>query len=259
MIQFLFEDKKKQLLSIFYERSYSKNVADTFHYANGNSKIADYIDDNFSEEDFICIFLDLAPGNRDIRNIYRQLTRKRQTYKNLVVIPIICREYYYLKSLENTSCIVQDNWYRTCINLEPACTTKPSIFETESEDREYHKFEGLCKLVTRKALRRCATTNISLNGAERHRPYLYGDCICDSIDRVAECNIDTLREKSNRFVAAFPGFPAGSTLSNTVRISWGNIILMHRELVDRYNEISDRMKALDTDERNSYGKIEYMI
>ncbi len=94
----IFEDKMDDLLSNLFRSAYSNC---SFIYSNGNGNletlVRHYLD---SSDEFIMVYLDTIPDNKDTINIYKTLARiSRRNNFRVIVMPIVCAEYYFISSL----------------------------------------------------------------------------------------------------------------------------------------------------------------
>lgn len=117
---FIFEDNKDDIISEFYRRAYNNNISNKFIYSNGNSFIPD-ISTNLlkNTNDSIVVFIDMIPGNKSIIEIYKKLHNisKANNFR-LIVLPIICAEYYLIKSLYKSQVLKNTEGIDICINRE---------------------------------------------------------------------------------------------------------------------------------------------
>lgn len=199
---FIYEDKLESSLTRFFVNAYTGKmngeVPDYLVFADGASNLlASLINSQclFPHEMFV-VFVDVPPDNAVAVDTYNCLTIYAQNFVGSVwVIPIICAEYYLLKSVNNLSREIHlsNELYKKCLEVLPF----DAFFEEHPEFGETPKnFEKLCKLYTYKYARGCFQTNVS------DPKYFTVDCKCDtSLD---SCTEQTLREKSISFVRCYP-------------------------------------------------------
>lgn len=255
----VFEDNKLSMLSKFFELSYPPEAIANFHYTESHSKIVNYITNHFSTDEQICVYLDLPPGNRYLRETYTDLTDLSVHYPNIRVFPIICREYYFLKHVKKTNCVINRNWLDTCLSFGLQTQTTPCILDTEEKPRKYATFEGFCKLVAKRALSPCVQIGTVAAGESGVRPYYTEDCPCGTDLEHTDCLAKTLVEKSNDFVRQFPAFPSQSSIPDAIDIPWEGTIKLHRFLVLVHNKISEKMSVYDTNPAHLYENIDPII
>lgn len=96
----LFEDEEDDLLSKLYRSAYTEEISSKFVYSGGNGNLKNKaIQILNSNSDRLFILLDSVPGNSDIIDIYEDLQRLCNEYKNRVVVfNIVCAEYYFIKA-----------------------------------------------------------------------------------------------------------------------------------------------------------------
>lgn len=255
-MEFLFEDNGKSMLCRIYSAAYSTNVLKHFHFTRGSGNIRKYILANFDNEAEICVFLDMPPGNLGVRDIYISLCdlRNKQNFSNMIVMPIVCREYYYLKHLSGSHLVVDQRFVNMCLGFTP-----PSIVSKYYKDLDdTMTFEKMCKYAAKAAIDQCARIGKVHDNEDGYRPYLKQDCLCAyQAYQNTHCNTYFFNDKAKDIVAMFPVFPTGSIISNVVHHDWASAVTEHRKYVDRYNKISQRMHKQDS--ILDYRDIGYMI
>ena len=153
----------------------------------------------------------------------------------MLVFPIPCREYYYVKYLNTLhNMVIRKDWILTCLSKD-ANYQKSNIIETKEDKGFCKNFEKFCKLVTMKAPIDCAK-----NQAKYGRTFLYNDCLCKGHQNF--CVVNSLYQKSKDFVSQFECFPGMKDLHDSKELSWDEMIIMHRNLVDKYNDTLDMFK-----------------
>lgn len=208
-------------------------------------------------DDIICVFLDMMPGNRNIRTIYKRL-RELSIVNNyrIVVIGIPCAEYYVIKMLYQHKELVKDSHsIEECINF--VYYANASVVTTQ-EDRAFCKnFEKLCKLILRKCFVECAIDSAALS--ENSGKYYLNDCKCRLC--TINCSDRTLYTKSFELLCEYPCVPSNSNVrdGNKRELSLDEIWDIHRESIENYNRLVDKYKA-ETDEsidseNNKYSKV----
>ena len=255
----VFEDNKRSMLSKFFELSYPPEEVANFHYTESHSKLVTYIEEHFKVEDKICVYLDLPPGNRYLRETYINLAELSADYQNMRVFPIVCREYYLLKHIQSTACVINRNWLDTCLSFGLQSQTTPNILAEEERPNKYTTFEGFCKLVAKRALAQCARVGIISAGESSGRPYYKEDCPCGTELEKSGCIARGLLGKSNDFVRKFPVFPNNSYIPDAVEVKWEDTAKLHRFLVTVHNLVSIKMSKYDEDPAHIYESINPII
>lgn len=77
---------------------YPIDISSKFIYAESNTLIQYELDkiSNKSSEDVV-VFLDIVPDNPKTISLYKQLVKNVGKFKTFIIMPIPCREYYYIK------------------------------------------------------------------------------------------------------------------------------------------------------------------
>ena len=233
-LKFIFEDQKGVDLVNFYEVCYRASSKD-FIYSNGCGGLKRELT-KLSNTEIICIFMDLIPDNPETIYVYNVLRKLRKEYTKMLVFPISCREYYYVKYLNTLhNMIVREDWVFTCLSKD-GNYQKSDIIVTQ-QDKDFCKnFEKFCKLVAMKAPIDCAK-----NQSKYGRTFLYNDCLCDSNQNF--CTINSLYQKSKEFVNQFECFPSIEQTNDSKELSWNEMVIMHRHLVDKYNDTREVFKS----------------
>lgn len=231
-MKYIFEDNRLDLISKFFMSAYSEDTASKFIYANGNSQLINVSENALKDGSTAVVYIDTIPGNKDIYRIYRELSviSRRNNYR-LIVLPIVCSEYYLIKSLLNTQVIMSTKGIKQCINKEEHW--KSNIIETV-KDREYAKnFEKVCKLILMKNFKDCAL-HCGKTTCARYGKYYLEDCICNMGDSC--CNTESQISKVTRFLAEYPCVPINSHVERHKLLSVDELWNIHRELVREYNQ-----------------------
>lgn len=259
-MEYVFEDNKKSMLVSLYERAYLPSEIMHFHYTNGSARIVGYIKNNFDINTGICIFLDLPPGNQNVRQIYSDIKDLiyKSGYKKIIVIPIVCREYYYLKMLSNTRLVIDQNWVDNCLRFNLTKLLKLPIIETDQEKKNITTFEKICKLIAKKGIKECGRIGKIRVDESGHRPFIYSDCAQECSGWNETCIAKKLNIKGAELVMQFPVFPCKSIIKHVNTFDWESAVLMHRKLVDTYNIISDKLDSADLDRFGHYSHIDYL-
>lgn len=257
-MHYVFEDNRSSLLMRLYRHAYSSAVVENFHYACGNSKIAKYIEENFGEDEEITVFLDMPPGNPDIVYHYNKIGSLRVQYKKLLVYPLVCGEYYYLKFTKDKHVVSVPQWVDACLGFSPISSARPPIL-AEGEETKYTTYENFCKLVARKAMRQCARVGVLSKEESRDRPFFLVDCLCGTDLVYSRCTHWRSVDKSAEFVKQFPVHPAFGNRQNERLATWDERVDIHRKLVSNYNTISGTMGEKDVERKELYVKIDPLV
>ena len=244
---FVFEDMESDLLSKLFMSAYSKN---SFIYANGNGNIINRVTDLLENSgDIIIVYLDTIPDNKDTIDIYSNLKRlSRKNDFRIIVMPIVCAEYYFIKSLPDFS-FVSHLGLDVCRNKS---YWKDSSLVEDSDRKFTRNFEKFCKLILLKCVKNCIRRS-------RYDNNLYGfyytlDCFCSkSEDNCKEINIV---DKAISYVKQYPIVPNNNFLGEHNFLSFDDFWEVHRTLVDDFNCMVDTYRKYDS--THSYPKIDYI-
>lgn len=248
-MKYVFEDCQFDPLCQLFNCMYPKEVSDNFIYTRGNGKLERAVQSLVGEEDRVYVYLDLVPGNLDSVRIYKKLWDYKDEFERYLIFPIICREYYYLLALYNTCAVVREDWVHSCLSRQWYLDGSNSIIETDMDKRFCSSFEKLCKLTIKKALRECAKGKVLEFYAERCSDYIIKECY-------PYC--PPLEDKMRNILSAFDCVPSGSIATGKRAVSFEEAIQIHRKLVDCYNDMCSRFKAIDTRSGVKYLSIKYM-
>lgn len=243
-MKFIFEDDPEDIISQFFMSAYPKDVAKKFIYAVGNAKIEHTIKKELNEEsqEEIVVFLDMTPDNLHTIDIYRKLRILSINYSyKVIVLPLMCSEYYLIKSLYESTpwVIVDDTGIEICVNKD---VWRKSDLLRSSRDIEFcSNFEKYCKLILIKSVLNCARHTGKYRGnrigtyTKKEYESWYG--MYYRIDCAAHCNKKQL-DKAKSFLQQYPCVPAGSICNSMYReLDIDSIWEIHRRLVAEFNDL----------------------
>lgn len=244
---YVFEDKKDDLLSKLFCKLYDSCI---FVYADGNGNLVRIVEDLLiSSDDNILVYMDLIPDNINTVSIYKSLKRiSRKNDFRLVVMPIVCAEYYFIKSLPEYL-FLSDKGLKECINKE---YYKDSELIEDSDRKCVKNFEKYCKLILLKNVVDCVRHSRKDNS--KYGCYYEEDCLCDGCYDF--CKVYTAIEKAADYVYQYPVFPDTNLIDNCNKINIDSLWEIHRGLVDDYNLMVDNFMLKD--KRYTYTKIHYI-
>ena len=255
---YLFEDDKDELLSKLFLASYRDEALDRIKYCCGNAKLLDEaigILRNTTEN--VACYLDSVPGNKQIIQIYKDLAQlsKDNSYR-VIVFPIVCSEYYFIKSLCNNTKYMEFNKdVSICINKGDF--TKSDVFNDPVKGKICKNFEKYCKVILLNYVRDCI--NISRGYPienEKYGAYYTEDCICKFGD--SACRRVTLIEKSIQLLSEYDCVPSGSIKSVKTPISNDGVWDIHRKLVDEFNSFNTFYKNNVKMKNAQYAMMKYI-
>lgn len=98
MVKFIFEDSEFAPVSHLLAFAYDEGRV---FFSNGNSRIIQKLNKVYNTDDFFIIFMDVPPNNKAIVRMYKQYadTIRLKFKNNVVIVPIICIEYFVLNML----------------------------------------------------------------------------------------------------------------------------------------------------------------
>lgn len=90
----------------------SCHYGNNIHFANGNHNLAKEAERLWDLGHFVVIFVDLSVNCIETVIIYNSLSKKFKNSKSVLVLPIICIEFYLLKMLYNHGFLSTDEFKR---------------------------------------------------------------------------------------------------------------------------------------------------
>lgn len=231
---YVFEDHEEDIISKFFRKAYPDNKSKEFVYAKGNSNV-DKIVENLLQitNDTIVVYLDTIPGNKHTAEIYSKLRRKSQMEQyRIIVLPVVCMEYYLIKSLKDSQAM-------KCLTGVEICINKGLYFNSAlistAEDKKFVKnFEKYCKLILIKNLKQCASHSGKLT-EQCYGAYYLNNCICQYAED--DCKREELKTKIHRYLSQFDCVPMDNIIGNGKTLSTDEIWDIHRKLVQEYNDM----------------------
>lgn len=240
-MRYIFEDSPNSALSKFYMMNVDSNHTDKFWFTNGNGGLYDAAEKWLKkyESEYIILFIDMVPGNKEITGIYKQLRAlSRSKGLRLIIIPIVCFEYYLISSAYSTIDI-NDNHINIVLNKSEYWKCNEFIKyiseKSNSDILRKNSFENYCKWVLEFKVHKCMRIGKTAD-YENNSQYYKQDCVCDKYT----CGIQTgltLEEKSRLFTLRFPVISRYFGVLNLHEFSSIYEILdRHKSLIDEYNE-----------------------
>lgn len=207
----ILEDNENALLSKLFRCGYddTSNIIYAEGNANIKSKVIEYLDKN----EYVICLMDLVPGVKEIANIFKDLGRVSKKYGfKLIVIPIVCSEYYLLKSIRSD-----------LMDLETYIRNIQSV-KDNSKSYEYY-----CKQFIRNNVRDCIS--LSSNNNQKYGFYYEKEFCCDEQHSLIDKSLALLRE--------YPCVPNHSKLSDKTALNYDDLWNLHREYVNHYNSLTN--------------------
>lgn len=245
---YVFEDLKGDLLSELFMQSYDDC---SFVYAEGAGNLMNIVSKLLTDtSEMVAVYLDVVPDNRETVRIYNNL--KQLSIKNglrVIVFPIACTEYYFIKSLpehlfKSKECV------RIC--LDRGYWKDSDLIETEEDTKFVKNFEKFCKLILLKNVASCVqhTRTSALYGY-----YYKKRCLCENSED--ECSPQTILDKSLKYVQQYPFIPSlnfkGDIVDTSVETAW----FIHKKLIDDFNKMVGLYKQRDCSK--AFTKISYIV
>jgi len=226
--KFYFEDDEASEIPQLFLAAYENTHNIVFTKGSGN--IAALVERELEHSDVeVIAFLDLVPNNRLLRNAYNDLSALSKMYEyRCIALPIVCSEYYYLRSLQGST-VIRDS-LKGFEYLDKVEFYKQP-FLSKHKKSSYFSFERYCKLLCDDYLHPCA--RIRRKGSNANHRYCTSNCLCDTAFDI--CAPQTLENKSKKLLTQYPATPYCSLHACTCRASTEDVWNLHRQLVDEYN------------------------
>lgn len=233
---FIFEDSRESALSDLFCAGYDKDVADKFIYANGSGNLIRKIDELFVSKNFIeadeeiCVFIDFIPDNRDtIHTALRIQHISKVKYRNrIIVAPLICAEYYFIKAMIDENIIIDKETAQICVDK----SVKYKEFKPES-GLDNNSFERFCKSVMRCAMKKCVNYY--------HGYYLRHSCDEDCEYSDSTCRKMSIEEKALKYLEKYPLVPTGTKYKKDLTVSREEMEERVRIQLNDIKELFDRL------------------
>ena len=229
-MKIIFEDHKNALLSRLFREAYEDTS--NFIYADGLPNIVDVISGIKDHKEKLYVYMDTVPGNRDIRNEYRNLRKAALSRGNLMIFPIVCSEYYFLKAFGNR----KDKDIGICIN-------KGNYFASDSFRANpvlCRNFEKYCKYLIRHNVKDCMSHD---SRSPLYEIFYRESCLCKN--REHGCTPKSLVQKSIELLSQYDYVPAGYGESSEKEYADAELYNIHIKLVEEFNHFSDFLKKCD--------------
>ena len=242
----IFEDDANALTSKLFRAAYSDTS--NFVYANGGSNIEAIIQGTVDKatndwlpgiwdkdpNEMVYVYLDMIPANKSVKQTYIKLrSLARKNLGKMIVFPIVCSEYYMIKAFGDQSnpniltCIQRGDYFNT------------SAYK--SDPRGCRNFEKFCKYLLKDEVMDCMSTD---SRKSAYTKFYTTDCLCGMHKH--DCREATLVRKSIKLLSAYECVPSGSMATNKSPFNYDKLMDIHRQLVQDFNDFSDRLKSLDT-------------
>lgn len=244
---FVFEDLRNDLLSRLFISAYNE---ESFIYTEGAGNLVNTVSKLLLENsEPIVVYIDTIPDNRETVRVYNNLRvlSKKNDFR-VIVFPIVCAEYYFIKSLPEYVFLSLSS-VNKCKNKE--FWGNSDLVESEADKKFVKNFEKYCKLILLKNVFDCVkhTRNSELYGY-----YYTKDCWCGLMKDA--CKPERLLNKSLNYVYQYPVYPSKNFKGSGKTISLDDAWLIHRTLVDEFNAMVNLYQKNDI--TKAYSKIAYI-
>ena len=241
---YLFEDDSRDILSKLYMEAYPEKMRRNFIYVRGNGELYKTAK-NYLQYSDIAVFIDMVPDNDTCREIYIDLVglSKDKNIKNrLLIFPIVCSEFYMIKSLYKYTQYIDKHHADVNICLNKGDYRKSSIYIHKGKPCK--SFEKYCKAVLIRHVTDCVKHTSRFDDGttnEKYGLYYCEDCLCDKSSDT--CEVKGLKKKAIELLSVYDIVPSNSLAINKTCID-NDIINIHRKLVDDYNAMLAKYEAL---------------
>lgn len=204
---YLFEDKKDSVLSRLFIEAFESSVKKDIIFKGNNSELQPAVEFYLNSEEEVAIFVDLVEDNSNTVGIFRNLWRIQLENPDIIkVVPLICSEYYLLRSIENTKLVTNRRILDIC--LHSLCHREDTEWVNQKKNRKV-SFEHYCKHVIKQGLVDC----FRVKGRQKREKFYYEQpCICTDPFNTDICFEQSIIDKALKYVKEYPVLPFGSTL-----------------------------------------------
>lgn len=225
MIKFIIEDAESSPFVKMFNSAYPEDV---LYCSSSNTLLVDDARRLAADGSHVIVYMDLVPDNPELYTTYRRLLLLYAKEKlDVVVIPIVCSEYLFIKSIVDVDGTIYSNNGLDVI-LSKSVDYKSSNLALAHSKKRSSNFEKFCKLFCDVCLNKLCCS-VSSNKSGLSKPYFSGDCHCDSCTTRL-----SMFDKSELLHRQFPLVPAYTGISGEV-LSWEQVLDISYILVDEYN------------------------
>jgi len=252
---YIFEDHSNADISRLFKAAYDDEKQKNFIYAEGNGNLADkagYYLANSTET--IVVFMDAIPDNKECYRIYREIScmSKRNGFR-IVLLPIVCAEYYMIKSIRHLDMFADLGEVDRCIAKIPHITSK--LMSNKYKARYCRNFEKYCKYIIRYNVSKTCIKPYNID-QDINGEFYKGACTCQK--STSDCVEEPLSQKAERLLLSYKYVPSGSIATNVKNLTEKEIWDVHRKLVDEYNDFVNEYIAVNPKELNKYHTFKYI-
>lgn len=253
---FIFEDHPDSDISVLYRSAYNEDILRQFVYAKGNGNLEYEVRHyllNTSEN--VIVFMDMIPGNRACNRIYNKLKliARKNNYR-VIILPIICAEFYMIKSIRNMNLFIDVQEVINCLDKQPHFL---SNLMKDADIAKYCKnFEKYCKFILKYNVKNNCLKPFNQEQG-KNGEYYRSACRCSVATE--ECDQLQLVDKAINLLYAYKYVPSGSRVVNVENLTENEMWNVHRKLVDEYNIFVKKYREVDVSAVHAmYNEINYI-
>ena len=249
---YIFEDNKESSISKLFLKGYSDSITD-IRFSNGSGNIEYELRKavrDIKENDYIAIFIDLIPDNQNTVFTYKSIIYiANKLNANIIVVPIVCAEYYFIKSIYNTKLALDNEAISRCISREPH--KNDELILKKHSNKAKKSFEKYCKFIRDNATQGCVRQeNIPTIMKSIKLEYFNENCKNNKIDSF--CEDIPLEEKAKRLLKQYPLIPSNCLINGVEKIGLEKATSIIESLLIEYNTIVDKYKKAYPNDADSF-------
>lgn len=241
-MSWMFEDKRTSRLSELFTHLYSESVHLQFDFTGGiDNAMTKLLNEVPTSTDTYILVMDIIPDNPHLYHIYDRLAElsKMNNYR-LLIIPIVCAEYNFIKSIADLDLITDQEILYCCLDKQPYY----KYLNKFSHPRDVRTFEKFCKHILIDFAKDCVTTSRT-DGKDWINPkfgfFCTKDCPCDKAE--GNCKSLSQNTKALNYLRQFPCIPGRSLLITSDKLDESELWDLHREGINEVNKMIDTFDA----------------
>lgn len=221
----LFEDERSSLIAQLLRVYYPGTDNVMLDYSCGNGNIEYYVGQYLNKPDFaVCCYLDVVPDNKVSLRIYKNLKSLAEISEGrLIVIPIVCAEYSFLRSLISSKQPVFLNSTRIeSLLLKEPYTISPPL----PKGGNMKNYEQYCKNILSQEVAACC--HIRARGPVNLKFRVYNDVNCRCLRPFLMCSDLSIEHKAKLLAEFYPGILLAKAYGNNVKRIWDCLMNISR-------------------------------
>ena len=231
-MEYIFEDQENKGIPTLFRQAFDTEAAKHFHYADGAGNLLKEIRKCIKNgADKVGVFLELVIDNEytwiTLDKLSNSIHEQKALQNNVVIIPIPCIEYYYIKylSIYEPHLVVHADSIETCLKFESY--SDDHLLEQTGRKDKCTTHERFCKLVVKYAFHKCVRDENSKDST-----FLAADCLCSS--PILGCKQSTVLDKAIQMVSLMEVIPCGSLVSDKLLngISFDEALNLSNRMID---------------------------